>query len=109
MTLNSTAEGKVSFYIPEPNEKEKILERLLQLKDSYIPLAPEIEPEIPGKLDDVEKCRICSYNVNFGCCIIGSEDSTEKTIISAIKNTKSDIIMLQETTPDWEKYFSRKT
>ena len=109
ITIKSKEDGKLVLQFATEEEKELVFDKLTQIKDSYVPLKHQVEPELSDNLDEIPKCRICSYNVNFGCCQIGTNDTTEKTIISAINNTQSDIIMFQETTPDWEIYFRRHT
>ena len=45
--------------------------------------------------------RVVSYNVNFALCQIGTRDTEERSICDALAAANADIVLLQETTPDW--------
>lgn len=66
------------------------------------------EPEREKTNESNKSIRICSYNVNFGCCITGQYGVTEESIYDSLKKAEADIILFQETTEDWEHYFKYK-
>ena len=66
-----------------------LLVSLAACGDSRI-LAPAPQPKAPNQL------RVMSYNVNFGV-------AGDKSNIDAIAAAQPDIVMLQETNPEWQR------
>ena len=96
------------FQISTDTEEER--KKLVQLIQGQIDKTPAVRDEdhpICTTEDNEElfKLRVCSYNVNFGCCGFSHYDEFEESIYTALMKTECDVVLFQETTPEWETYF----
>lgn len=66
---------------------------------SFKPYNYQLQPKVKNTF------RLASYNVNWGNGVRPVQDAG--SIIRAIANTKADMVLLQETTPFWEKVIKK--
>mmetsp|Transcript_15901 Transcript_15901/g.20248 ORF Transcript_15901/g.20248 Transcript_15901/m.20248 type:complete len:373 (-) Transcript_15901:105-1223(-) len=100
--------GKKAFHIEMEDEYEfdLVVNKVKELIRANA--APNDKEEEEMESGTAETIRICSYNVNYGCCKRRSKGNKCTAIYTAIMNTEADIVLLQETTIHWENFLKRK-